>query len=182
MGNKETDSARILIDALDLPLTVEEYLDAAHAEQERLFPHVGFLPGAEKLVKHLYKHNIPIAIATGSSHHSMDLKTRNHKDFFSLFLHSVISTDDPEVKHGKPAPDCFLVCAKRFKDNPNPDKVLVFEDAENGVDAAHAAGMKCVWVPHAEQDRDTHHHKCSLVLDSLEHFIPEQFGLPAFTS
>lgn len=59
--------------------------------------------------------------------------------------------------------------------------MLVFEDAENGVDAAHAAGMKCVWVPHAEQDRDTHHHKCSLVLDSLEHFIPEKFGLPAFT-
>ena len=60
--------------------------------------------------------------------------------------------------------------------------MLVFEDAENGVDAAHAAGMKCVWVPHAEQDRDTHHHKCSLVLDSLEYFIPEQFGLPAFNS
>ena len=42
--------------------------------------------------------------------------------------------------------------------------------------------MKCVWVPHAEQDKDTHNHKCSLVLDSLEQFVPEAFGLPAFDS
>ena len=61
-------------------------------------------------------------------------------------------------------------------------QVLVFEDAPNGIDAAHAAGMKCVWVPHAEQDRDTHNHKCDLVLDSLEHFKPEMFGLPPFDS
>ncbi|XP_076098965.1 pseudouridine-5'-phosphatase-like isoform X1 [Mytilus galloprovincialis] len=180
MGKKETEASKIIIDELELPLTVEEYLALAHKEQEVLFPKVDFMPGAEKLVRHFHKHNIPIAIATGSSQHLMDLKTRNHKDFFSLFLHSVVSTDDPEVKHGKPAPDIFRICAKRFKENPIPEKVLVFEDAPNGVDAAHAAGMRCVWVPHEEQDRNTHKDKCSLVLDSLEHFVPEHFGLPPF--
>lgn len=182
MGKKETEAAKIIINALDLPLTVDEYLDTAHQQQEILFPEVDFLPGAEKLVRHLHKHNIPIAIATGSSRKLMELKTRKHRDLFDLFLHSVFSTDDPDVKHGKPAPDIFLVCAERFKDKPNHDQVLVFEDAPNGVDAAHAAGMKCVWVPQKEQDRDTHIHKCSLVLDSLEHFVPESFGLPAFDS
>ena len=78
------------------------------------------------MVRHFHKHNIPIAIATGSSQHLMDLKTRNHKDFFSLFLHSVVSTDDPEVKHGKPAPDIFRICAKRFKENPIPEKVYAY--------------------------------------------------------
>lgn len=84
-----------------------------------------FLIGAEKLVRHLHKHNIPIAIATGSSKKLMELKTRKHRDLFDLFLHSVMSTDDPDVKHGKPAPDIFLVCAERFKEKPSPDKVSI---------------------------------------------------------
>ena len=32
-------------------------------------------------------------------------------------------------------------------------QVLVFDDAPNGVEAVHADGMPCVWVPHKEQDR-----------------------------
>ena len=58
----------------------------------------------------------------------------------------------------------------------------MFEDAPNGVDAAHAAGMQCVWVPHNQQDRDTHKHKCTQILDSLELFKPEEFGLPPYDS
>ena len=47
------------------------------------------------------------------------------QDLFSLFGHSVFSTEDPEVVKGKPAPDCFLVAAKRWKDNPDPKHVSV---------------------------------------------------------
>lgn len=79
--------------------------------------------GAERLVKHLYKHGIPIATATGSHTQSFELKTSKHKDLFSLFHHCVLSGDDPECKHGKPAPDCFLLAAQRFPDNPDPSKV-----------------------------------------------------------
>ena len=61
-------------------------------------------------------------------------------------------------------------------------QVLVFEDAPNGVEAAHAAGMPCVWVPHEEQDRSFLHEKTELILDSLEDFKPEMFGLPSYDS
>ena len=60
--------------------------------------------------------------------------------------------------------------------------MLVFEDAPNGVQSAHAAGMPCVWVPHKEQERSVLHEKTELVLDSLEDFKPEMFGLPPYDS
>ena len=66
-----------------------------------------------------------MAVATGSTKTGFGQKTRGKEEFFGLFHHCVLSSDDPDVKHGKPAPDCFLVAAKRFEDNPPPDKVQV---------------------------------------------------------
>lgn len=55
----------------------------------------------------------------------------------------VITPED--VEHGKPAPDMFLLAAQRM--GVPPEKCLVFEDAEPGMRAAEAAGMKWVRVP-----------------------------------
>lgn len=69
---------------------------------------------------------MPIAVVTGSNTHSFELKTVNHKGFFSLFHHHVLCGDDPEVKHGKPHPDAFEVGAQRFVDSPDHSKVLEY--------------------------------------------------------
>ena len=58
----------------------------------------------------------------------------------------------------------------------------MFEDAPNGVDAGHAAGMPVVWIPDPRVDLSTHRDKTVVVLTSLEEFKPEQFGLPAYNS
>ena len=50
-----------------------------------------------------------------------------------------------EVKRGKPAPDMFLLAAKRM--GVAPGGCLVFEDGEPGLRAARAAGMASVFVP-----------------------------------
>lgn len=47
------------------------------------------------------------------------LQTTNHKELFSLFSHVVFASDDPEVRTSKPAPDVFVVCARRFPDPPS---------------------------------------------------------------
>lgn len=55
----------------------------------------------------------------------------------------VITPED--VEHGKPAPDMFLLAAKRM--GVPSAECLVFEDAEPGMRAAEAAGMQWVRVP-----------------------------------
>jgi len=72
-------------------------------------------PGAEKLIRHLHAHGVPMALATGSSQPKMKCKTANHEELFSLFQHAVFGTGDPEVTRPKPAPDSYIVCAARFK-------------------------------------------------------------------
>lgn len=57
--------------------------------------------------------------------------------------HLVVTPED--VVHGKPAPDLFLLAAKRM--GVPAEQCLVFEDAEPGMRAAEAAGMKWVRVP-----------------------------------
>lgn len=36
----------------------------------------------------------------------------------------VMGSTDSEVVNGKPAPDIFLIAAKRFPDSPSPEKVI----------------------------------------------------------
>lgn len=122
---------------------------------------------------------IPIAIATSSSQESYDRKVSDKKELFSLFNHVVAGGSDPEVKHGKPAPDIFLICASRFSDAPKPSQCLIFEDSPIGVTAALKAEMQCIMVPdeHLSSDQTT---EATQVLKSLEDVKLEQFGLPEF--
>ncbi|XP_058119029.1 probable pseudouridine-5'-phosphatase isoform X2 [Anopheles coustani] len=180
MGTTEQRTCSILVNDLKLPCTVDEFLAKFRRDQLLCLGKAPLMQGAERLVRHLHQHQIPIALATSSGADSVEVKTKNHRELFELFGHKVMGSSDAEVKEGKPAPDIFLVAASRFPDQPDPTQCLVFEDAPNGVTAAIAAGMQAVMVPdpHIEEDQRKH---ATVVLRSLEDFRPEEFGLPAFS-
>lgn len=180
MGQRADVGALITIDRLGLPLTVEEFRERVNQQIDKLFTKSKLLPGAEKLINHLVKHKIPIALCTGSSNAAYDAKTGHHQAFFSVFEPKVKCSDDPEVKFGKPNPDAYEVTRSRFKPQiPDSNKCLVFEDSYNGVLSAIAAGMQCVMVPDERESKD-HLEPATLVLKSLLDFKPEEFGLPPY--
>jgi HAD superfamily hydrolase (TIGR01509 family) len=88
----------------------------------------------------------PVAIASGGPRVIVRgmLELTGLAPLFSRDNYYVVITPE-DVEHGKPAPDMFLLAAKRME--VPPEKCLVFEDAEPGMRAAEAAGMKWVRVP-----------------------------------
>ncbi|KAF0747620.1 pseudouridine-5'-phosphatase-like, partial [Aphis craccivora] len=177
LGKQEMDVAILIIDRLQLNLTPEELLKLARTEEEKELRNVQLMHGVRNLLEYFCRHKIPMAVATSSSEKSYHLKTGHLKNIFSVFHHVVTGSSDPEVKHGKPAPDIFNICASRFPGNPTNNKFLVFEDSPNGVTAAVAACMQVVMVPDPMLPREMTDN-ATHVLDSMEDFCPEMFSLP----
>lgn len=178
MGRHIAESAQMTIDRYNLKISVEDFLKKLKQISGDLLPTDELLPGVDRLIRHLHAKKVPFALATSSIKETYDLKTSNHREFFDLFDHRVCGSDE-EVVNSKPAPDIFIVAARRFPDNPPIGNCLVFEDAPNGVDAGIAAGCQVVMVP---EDYITPELRvgATQVLKSLEDFKPEQFGLPPF--
>lgn len=174
IGLGARDLATYIIGALELPLSIEEYLEARTPLMNERFPLAKAMPGAEALVRHLSANRVPIAVGTSSSRHFFDLKTTLHKDLFALF-DTVVTADDPQVGAAKPAPDIFLVAAQRL--GIPPAQCMVFEDSPFGITAAKAAGMLAIAVPDAAMPAEKFAH-ADRVIASLESFQPQSFGLP----
>ncbi len=123
-------------------------------------------PGVRELLDFLDKAKFARAIATSSSRllAMRKLARSNLADRFD----AVICGDD--VQNGKPAPDIFLQAAKRL--DTTAEQCLVFEDSENGVRAAHAAGMTTILVPDLKQPSDEIMQLADRVFPSLREVIP----------
>ena len=90
--------------------------------------------GVTELVQRL-ANRFPLAVGSGSAHRIIDevLAMRD----LSLYFQCTVSSED--VKQTKPAPDIFLLAAKRL--GVEPTKCCVIEDTVSGIQAANAAGM-----------------------------------------
>lgn len=174
LGKKAIDSARILVNELNIPLAPEAYLQEREAMLAELFPSAMPMPGAQRLTRHLRQNRIPQAVATSSKQDFYELKTKHHREWFSLF-NCIVTGDDPLVKQGKPAPDSFLAAALKL--GAAPATCLVFEDAPAGVQAARAAGMSVIAVPDPNMAA-AEFFGADQVLPSLLAFDPQVWGLP----
>ena len=178
MGRKALDAANVMLDIYDLhdKLSAEDFLKERATILDELFPACELMPGVEKLLLHLHEHRIPMAVATSSHSRNYKLKTESkHFHLFDKVFHHVITGD--QVTNSKPSPDIFQLAAKGFGETIDPTKVLVFEDAPIGVEAAIAANMNIVLVSESVEPKSV---KCDQHLMSISEFSPELWGLPAY--
>lgn len=181
MGRKALEAAELCLQDLGLgpeEITAQDFVAEVEKRLQELFPKVPLMPGVDRLIRHLHRHGVPMAVATSSSRPFFDLKTTLHKELFSLMQHVVTSE---QVAKAKPDPELFLTAAKLFSSSPEVDRVLVFEDAPNGVEAGLAAGMQVVHVPDANLPRSLCGH-AHCTLSSIADFRPEEWGLPPFNN
>eukprot|EP00090_Calanus_glacialis_P003431 TRINITY_DN12544_c0_g1_i1.p1 TRINITY_DN12544_c0_g1~~TRINITY_DN12544_c0_g1_i1.p1 ORF type:complete len:468 (-),score=148.35 TRINITY_DN12544_c0_g1_i1:66-1388(-) len=180
IGRQASEVADMAVAHYSLPYTGQEYLEMHQAELYSMFPSCSLLPGVEKLVRHLHAHNISMGVATSSTKKVMDIKiSSKHSDFFSLF-NPIVTGCNPTIKQAKPSPEIYQLCASMFSSPPSsPSSCLVLEDAPNGVQAGLAAGMQVVMIPHNKVKKE-YLMPATQVLATMEHFRPQDFGLPAY--
>lgn len=116
---------------------------------------------AETFLKSLAQYPVRVALATSSRKEKMQMVLKRLN--FLRYFEAIVTGD--EVSNGKPAPDIFLLAAKRL--GLHPEECMVIEDGPIGVAAAKSANMKCVAITETHQASQLS--AADLVIDTYEH-------------
>jgi len=98
------------------------------------------LPGTVELLQCLKDAGYKIALGSASKNAPLILQATGIAAYFDAVI------DGNMVKNSKPHPEVFLLGAEAL--GVPPSRCLVMEDAQAGIDAARAAGMRTIGVGH----------------------------------
>jgi HAD superfamily hydrolase (TIGR01509 family) len=118
--------------------SVEELLAVRQPIAEALLVQAPAVEGAQELLQRCLDLAIPMALVTSSARSSVALKSAPHPWLETIATR--IHGDDPELGAGKPAPDPFLLAARRL--GVAPALCWAFEDSPAGAAAAAGAGCR----------------------------------------
>lgn len=107
-----------------------EYINAIKPEE--------VFSGVPELLQSIRSKGIKVGLASSSKNADTVLRLLGIGNMFDAIV------DGTMIVNTKPNPEIFLLAARKL--GVVPSDCIVFEDAEAGVEAAIAAGMKCVGV------------------------------------
>ena len=129
-----------------LDLSQQQLADAVAARQANFLEALAknplpAFPGVLELIDAaLARGGFGVAIATSSTREKSGAVLASAR----IPLDRMVYVCGDDVSRKKPEPDLFLTAAKRMAIAPR--RCVVVEDAPNGVEAAHAAGCRCIAV------------------------------------
>ncbi|MFJ9647169.1 HAD family hydrolase [Streptomyces sp. NPDC004244] len=128
------EATGVAVDLAELSVLLNERFEARIADQ------VPLMPGAERLLSELARHNVPTALVSASHRRVIDriLRSLGPERF-------TMTVAGDEVPRTKPHPDPYLLAARTL--GAHPSRCAVIEDTATGVAAAEAAGCRVIAVP-----------------------------------
>lgn len=154
-----------------LPEEIDYYIKQWAEVRKELIEKEGIraMPGSIDLIRRIKSQEIPIAVASSSNVADIeaDLQALGIDGMFD----AVISGE--HCQNGKPDPEIFLKAAKALE--IEPQNCVVIEDSTSGVQAAKAAGMKCIGFAHPDAVKQDIHLADEIVTDfdklTVEHLM-----------
>lgn len=149
-GVSRMESLAIILERAHKEYTEEEKLEMAARKNAYYVELIGsltaedILPGAMDVLKLLKEKGVKIAIGSSSRNTPIILKQIGLSDTFDAVA------DGNAIQNSKPDPEVFLLAAKLL--GLEPANCLVVEDADAGIEAALAGGMRCLGVGSASQN------------------------------
>jgi len=143
-GVSRMASLEILLEIGNITLSDDKKLEMATRKNDRYVSYITnmqpdeILPGAKEFLEACRRAGIKTALGSASKNALTILDRLGLTPLFDAII------DGNLVSKAKPDPEVFLKGAEAV--HVKPTECVVFEDAEAGVDAALAAGMKCVGI------------------------------------
>ena len=162
IGRPLAQTRAFLFETYGSSFPVDELLAAWHRHFAVIVEtRLALKPGVHELLDALDSLALPRGIATSSSHKTVQHHLGAH-DLGSRF-HQIVASGDYAA--GKPAPDPYLLAARRL--GIEPHLCLALEDSHNGVRSASAAGMMTIMVPDLLEATDEIRALCTFVVPDL---------------
>ena len=141
-GKRRIDCANELIKLIPKAVEAKDFLNLHKPISRQLILTAQAMQGGEDLVKRCHKKDLQMALVTSSSYESFQIKTSPHQ-WMNLFSVIVLG-DEKLLAKGKPAPDPYLLAAKKL--NIAPQECWAVEDSIAGVSSALEAGCYVLFL------------------------------------
>jgi len=168
-GVSRMDSLSIILERAGKPYTEAQKEEMA-ARKNRYYVDLisaltpkDILPGALEVVNTLKAKGIKVAIGSSSRNTPIILRQIGLDNTFDAV------SDGNQITHSKPHPEVFLLAAKLLE--LPPADCLVVEDADAGIEAALAGGMKALGVGSAAKNPHATYQSESLATVDLDQIL-----------
>ncbi|EDW75907.1 uncharacterized protein Dwil_GK14950 [Drosophila willistoni] len=173
------EMAELICHKCKIPLSWEMFLLLVNERAAEMIANPPLMNGVEKLLRHLDKCCIRMALVTSCPSELFLKKIRGQEELFELFC-TILCADDPDLVNSlpKPEPD-ILLKAMHHLGEATRDSTLVFDGSLKGLQAANDARLPVI-MP-AERDLPCCWSELATKrLETLEEFQPEEFGIPPY--
>lgn len=170
-GISRVDSLEIVLKLGSYTLSQKEKIKCLKAKNDHYLEYIqslknnDTLPGVEELLIELTNESYKVCLGSASKN------ARGIIDKLDLTKYFYAIVDGNDVSHSKPHPEVFLKAANLVQKDPK--HLVVFEDAQKGLIAAHAAGCTTVGVGNPEHLHEAHINVKSLKNYKLENLFAD---------